>query len=61
MAPTVEAEVEPSRCSLKTLSGTYLYSQTGTWNGRPHSESGREKYDGNGGIEVVLRGSDGPR
>ena len=61
MAPSVEAEVKPSRCSLKTLSGTYLYSQTGTWNGRPYSESGREKYDGNGGIEVVRRGSDGPR
>ena len=24
-------------------------------------ESGREKYDGNGGIEVVRRGSDWPR
>ena len=61
MAPSVEAEVKPSRCSLNTLSGTYLYSQTGTWNGRPYSESGREKYDGKGGIEVVRRGSDGTR
>ena len=53
------AEAEPNLCSLKTLSGTYLYSQTGTWNGRPYSESGRERYDGKGGIEVVRRGSDG--
>ena len=61
MAPSGAAEVETSRCSLKTLSGTYLYSQTGTWNGRPYSESGRERYDGKGGIEVVRRGSDGTR
>ena len=61
LAPSGAAETETSRCSLKTLSGTYLYSQTGTWNGRPYSESGRERYDGKGGIEVVRRGSDGTR
>ena len=61
MAPSRAAEVETSPCSLKTLSGTYLDSQTGTWNGRPYSESGRERYDGKGGIEVVRRGSDGTR
>ena len=61
MAPSGAAEVETSRCSPKTLSGNYLYSQTGTWNGRPYSESGRERYDGKGGIEVVRRGSDGTR
>ena len=61
MTPSGAAEVEASRCSLKTLSGTYLYSQMGTWNGRPYSESGRERYDGKGGIEVVRRGSDGTR
>ena len=60
-APSGAAEMETSRCSLKTLSGTYLYSQTGTWNGRPYSESGRERYDGKGGIEVVRGGSDGTR
>ena len=30
MAPSGAAEVETSRCSLKTLSGTDLLSQTGT-------------------------------
>jgi hypothetical protein len=33
------------------LNGTYLYSESGFLNGRSYAESGREAYDGQGGIE----------
>ena len=42
-----------------TRQGTYLYSESGVLNGKPYAESGREVYDGRGGIVLSYRGSDG--
>lgn len=49
----------PLPCSNATLKGTYLYSESGVLNGKPYAESGREVYDGQGGIVLSYRGSDG--
>jgi hypothetical protein len=46
-------------CSTATLKGTYLYSSMGVLDGKPYAESGREQYDGQGGIVLTYRGSDG--
>ena len=48
-----------SRCNNATLKGTYLYNQSGVLNGKPYAESGREVYDGQGGLVLSYRGSDG--
>jgi len=48
-----------SRCNNATLKGTYLYSSVGMLDGNPYAESGREVYDGKGGIVLSYRGSDG--
>jgi hypothetical protein len=53
------ASANPPPCNNSTLRGTYLYSESGLLNGRPYAESGREVYDGQGGIVLSYRGSDG--
>ena len=53
------ASAAPLPCSNATLKGTYLYSESGVLNGKPYAESGREVYDGRGGIVLSYRGSDG--
>ncbi|MFM7435499.1 MAG: hypothetical protein ACKO6G_04315 [Vulcanococcus sp.] len=50
---------KPPSCSNATLKGTYLYSSNGVLDGKPYAESGREVYDGQGGIVLSFRGSDG--
>ena len=49
----------PLTCSNATLKGTYLYNESGVLNGKPYAESGREVYDGRGGIVLSYQGSDG--
>ena len=49
----------PLPCSNATLKGTYLYNSSGVLNGQPYAESGREEYDGKGGIVLNYQGSDG--
>ena len=51
--------VKPAACSNATLKGTYLYHHTGILEGQPYAESGREVYDGAGGLVLSYRGSDG--
>ena len=61
-APVAWAEqpsAQSSRCNNATLKGTYLYNQSGVLNGKPYAESGREVYDGQGGLVLSYRGSDG--
>jgi hypothetical protein len=61
-APAAWAEqpsAPSSRCNNATLKGTYLYSSVGMLDGKPYAESGREVYDGQGGIVLNFRGSDG--
>ena len=53
--------VKPVICSDATLKGTYLYHHTGILEGQPYAESGREVYDGAGGIVLSFRGSDGAK
>ncbi len=53
------AAASPLPCSNATLKGTYLYNESGVLNGKPYAESGREVYDGRGGIVLRYRGSDG--
>ena len=53
------ADAPSPRCSNATLKGTYLYHHVGILEGQPYAESGREVYDGKGGIVLVYRGSDG--
>jgi hypothetical protein len=53
------ASANPLPCSNATLKGTYLYNESGVLNGKPYAESGREVYDGRGGIVLSYRGSDG--
>ncbi len=48
-----------NRCSIATLKGTYLYSSIGMLDGKPYAESGREVYDGKGGVELTYSGSGG--
>jgi hypothetical protein len=47
------------RCTIGTLKGTYLYSSIGTLDGKPYAESGREVYDGKGGVELTYSGTGG--
>ena len=47
------------RCTIATLKGTYLYSSIGTLDGKPYAESGREVYDGKGGVELSYTGTGG--
>ena len=49
----------PQGCSNASLKGVYLYSESGVLEGRSYAESGREIYDGKGGILLTYRGSDG--
>jgi len=53
------ASANPLTCSNATLKGTYLYNESGVLNGKPYAESGREVYDGRGGIVLSYQGSDG--
>jgi len=48
-----------SRCNNATLKGTYLYSSIGVLDGKPYAESGREVYDGKGGVVLTYSGSGG--
>ena len=50
---------KPVACSNATLKGIYLYHHVGILEGHPYAESGREVYDGAGGIVLSFRGSDG--
>jgi hypothetical protein len=59
LAAASAASAAPLPCSIATLKGTYLYNESGVLNGRPYAESGREVYDGQGGIVLSYRGSDG--
>ena len=59
MALASAASANPLFCSNATLKGSYLYNEVGVLNGKPYAESGREVYDGKGGIVLSYRGSDG--
>ena len=59
LAAGTAASATPLPCSNATLKGTYLYSESGMLNGKPYAESGREVYDGQGGLVLSYRGSDG--
>ena len=59
LAASSAATAQPLPCSNATLKGTYLYSESGVLNGKPYAESGREVYDGRGGIVLSYQGSDG--
>lgn len=53
------ALAQPLSCSNATLQGTYLYAISGVLNGEPYAETGRELYDGKGGVIVAYQSSDG--
>ena len=57
--PAAWADAPALRCSTATLKGTYLYNHVGILQGVPYAESGREVYDGQGGIVLTYQGSDG--
>jgi len=58
-AALAEQPSDPStRCSNATLKGTYIYSSIGMLDGKPYAESGREVYDGKGGVELTYSGTD---
>ena len=59
MAAASAASASPLPCSNATLKGTYLYNHSGVLDGQPYAESGREVYDGQGGIVLSFQGSDG--
>jgi len=62
LAPVLQAGgawALPAGCSTATLKGTYLYNHVGTLDGQPYARSGREMYDGQGGIVLTYSGSDG--
>ena len=59
LAVQAAAAAQPSACSKATLKGTYLYNHSGVLDGKPYAESGREVYDGKGGIVLSFKGSDG--
>jgi hypothetical protein len=59
LAVQAAASAQPSACSNATLKGTYLYNHSGVLDGKPYAESGREVYDGKGGIVLSFKGSDG--
>jgi hypothetical protein len=48
-----------AQCSVATLKGTYIYSSIGFLDGKPYAESGREVYDGKGGVELTYTGTGG--
>jgi hypothetical protein len=54
-----EKSIPPALCSVATLKGTYLYSSIGFLDGKPYAESGREVYDGKGGVELTFSGTGG--
>lgn len=54
-----QPSVGSGRCSNATLKGTYLYSSIGMLDGKPYAESGREVYDGKGGVELTYTGTGG--
>jgi hypothetical protein len=54
-----QASAGLGRCNIATLKGTYLYSSIGMLDGKPYAESGREVYDGKGGVELTYSGSGG--
>ena len=53
-----QPSVPSTRCSNATLKGTYIYSSVGMLDGKPYAESGREVYDGKGGVELTYSGTD---
>ena len=59
LAAGTAVSAKPLQCSTATLKGTYLYNESGVLNGKPYAESGREAYDGQGGIVLSYQGSDG--
>ena len=59
LATCSAASATPLPCGNATLKGTYLYNESGVLNGNPYAESGREVYDGQGGIVLSYRGSGG--
>ena len=59
LAAGSSASAQPLPCSNATLKGTYLYNESGILNGKLYAESGREVYDGRGGIVLSYQGSDG--
>jgi hypothetical protein len=59
LAVQAAASAQPSACSNATLKGTYLYNHSGVLDGKPYAESGRDVYDGKGGIVLSFKGSDG--
>lgn len=59
LAAGASASAQPLACSNATLKANYLYNESEVLNGKPYAESGREMYDGRGGIVLSYRGSDG--
>ena len=61
LAPPTALAEQPSNqssgCNNATLKGTYLYSSIGMLDGKPYAESGREVYDGKGGVELTYSGT----
>jgi hypothetical protein len=54
-----EKPIPPAKCNLATLKGVYIYSSIGFLDGKPYAESGREVYDGKGGVELTFSGTGG--
>lgn len=54
-----ERPAASAQCSVATLKGSYLYSSIGVLDGKPYAESGREVYDGKGGVELSFSGTGG--
>jgi hypothetical protein len=54
-----EKSITPTQCSVETLKGVYIYSSIGFLDGKPYAESGREIYDGKGGVELTFSGTGG--
>lgn len=54
-----EKSIPPAQCNVATLKGVYIYSSIGFLDGKPYAESGREVYDGKGGVELTFRGTGG--
>jgi hypothetical protein len=52
-----EKSAPPAQCSVATLKGVYIYSSIGFLDGKPYAESGREVYDGKGGVELTFSGT----
>lgn len=54
-----EKLIPAAQCSVATLKGVYIYSSIGFLDGKPYAESGREVYDGKGGVELTFSGTGG--